>query len=86
MKRPALDETADKQVTLESCLQAKVKWRKTHDSPEFLWGAEMGGDTWNVRVNDFPSEHLYTLFVSGNEVGSFDEWPQRWEHGIDKIV
>jgi hypothetical protein len=80
MKHPVLDRTADKQVSLEDCLEAKLKWHKTGDDPEFLWRAEVGGGTWTVRVNDFPNEHLYTLFVNGNELGSFDEWPPRWEH------
>jgi hypothetical protein len=31
-----------------------------------------------VRVNDFPEEQLYTLFVNGNEVGNFDDWPEQW--------
>jgi hypothetical protein len=35
-------------------------------------------ETWVVRVNDFPEEHLYTLYVNDEELGDFDEWPRQW--------
>jgi hypothetical protein len=82
MKNPTLNKTGDNSVGLESRLLTPVKWRRDTDDPEFLWNAEVGKETWRVRVNDFPKEHLYTLFVDGNELGSFDEWPQPWEHGV----
>jgi hypothetical protein len=63
--------------SLDDCLNIGVKWSKT-DDPTAFWRAEVGAGTWTVRVNDFPEEHLYTLYVNDEEVGSFDEWPRRW--------
>ena len=48
------------------------------DDPTALWSARVGAGTWTVRVNDFPEEHLYTLYVDGEELGSFDAWPRQW--------
>lgn len=41
--------------------------------------AEVGGDEWMVRVNDWPAEPtVYTLFVNGRERFGFDGWPDTW--------
>jgi len=36
------------------------------------------GEHWEVRINDFPAEELYTLLIDGREVESFSEWPAVW--------
>ena len=58
-------------------LRESVKWSRTQD-PTAMWRAKVGSDTWTVRVNDFPEDNLYTIFVNDEEVGHFDEWPQQW--------
>lgn len=41
--------------------------------------AEVGGDEWMVRVNDWPQDPtVYTLFVNGREAFGFDGWPDTW--------
>ena len=65
-------------VSLDHCLRADVRWFKTKDDETVLWRAKAGSESWAVRVNDFPEEHLYTLFVGNQEIGSFDEWPRQW--------
>jgi len=42
------------------------------------WEAEVGGQRWRVRLNDFPEEPLYTVIVDGREVASFNDWPACW--------
>jgi hypothetical protein len=66
------------QLSLEECLKTSVTWFKAEGPSTTLWRAETAGETWTVRVNDFPEECLYTLFINGLEAGSFDEWPRPW--------
>ncbi len=35
---------------------------------EIPWDAQMSGHLWQVRINDFPREHMYTLIVDGEEI------------------
>ena len=66
------------QLSLAECLRTSVTWSKAEGRSTTLWRAETAGETWTVRVNDFPDEYLYTLFINGREAGSFDEWPREW--------
>jgi hypothetical protein len=36
------------------------------------------GERWQVKVNDFPEQHLYSLLVDGVPAEEFDEWPTAW--------
>jgi hypothetical protein len=56
MKQPLLGEG----IPLDDCLNVKLTWWRTKDRMA-LWRAEARPDTWTVRVNDFPEDHLYTL-------------------------
>lgn len=31
-----------------------------------------------IRMNDFPEQPLYTLFLDGQAVADFDDWPSGW--------
>ena len=75
MKQPLTDARVPPHF--EDCLQAIVKWSRT-DDPMALWRSHVGPDTWTVRVNDYPEEHLYTLVVNDEALGKFDEWPRQW--------
>lgn len=55
-----------------------VRWRKTGDV-HFPYSAEVEGQTWRVRLNDFPAEPIYTLLIDGREVETLEEWPVVWE-------
>jgi hypothetical protein len=68
--------------SLGDCLSANIKWFKTKD-PTAFWRAQVGPEKWTVRVNDFPEEHLYTLFANGAELGSFNKWPRQWSRAED---
>lgn len=54
-----------------------IDWSRTSD-PEFPFSALVDGETWVVRVNDFPEEVLYTLLIAGREVANFNDWPPAW--------
>ena len=77
MKQPLTGESTPHRVSLDDCLKKNVKWLKAND-PTALWRARVRGETWTIRVNDFPEEQLYTLFVNDDDLGSFDEWPRQW--------
>ncbi len=70
-------------LDLLACLQAKVRWSKAGGHPGGLprW-AKVGRAQWELRVNDFPDEPLYTLFVDGVAVGHFDDWPRAWDRRL----
>ena len=34
------------------------------------WQTEVDGNTWQVRLNDFPDEPMYTLLSGGQALGS----------------
>ena len=40
--------------------------------------AAVGGAVWAARLNEFPAEPMYTLFIDGREIGFVDDWPDAW--------
>ena len=57
-------------------LQEEMLWIKTSD-PFFPF--ERVDKDWRVRINDFPEEALFTLFVEEHEAFDFDDWPEYWD-------
>ncbi|AKF03709.1 hypothetical protein [Sandaracinus amylolyticus] len=55
----------------------EIVWRTTGDL-DFPFAAEHDGHALRLRLNDFPDEPLHTLFVDGQDLGDFDDWPPRW--------
>jgi hypothetical protein len=55
-------------------------WRQTGDwyTP---WDTEVAGHHWQVRLNDFPDEWMYSLLIDGELVGDFHDWPEAWDRG-----
>ena len=64
-------------ANVQSYLDEKVVWNRSVD-PGYPFHAEFEGDRLAIRLNDFPEESLYTLMVNGEEVVSFDDWPELW--------
>ena len=77
MKQPLTDADMPTHVPFEDCLRSVVKWSRTNNLAA-QWRSHVGPEVWAVRVNDFPEEHLYTLFVNDEAFGNFDEWPRQW--------
>jgi hypothetical protein len=60
-------------------LQRPIPWKiATSGEPYMVFEAEVGGEHWRVRINDFPDEPAFTLIVNGREVIHFDDWPAFW--------
>jgi uncharacterized protein DUF416 len=58
-------------------LAREITWNSTSD-PENPWSVELDGARWQVRLNDFPDEIMYSLIVDANEIGQFHDWPEGW--------
>ena len=55
-----------------------VRWTKTDDA-EFPYTAQINGDTWVIRVNDWPEDPtVFSLLVNDEEHLDFDGWSKRW--------
>lgn len=57
-------------------LNDEISWKKD-SGDEFVYTRV--DKNWKIKMNDFPEEVLYTLFVDGKPVLDFDDWPQHWD-------
>jgi hypothetical protein len=62
-----------------------VRFRASDDAG-FAYVAEVGGELWRIRINEFP-EHasLYTLLVNDNPAEELMEWPDAWVRPEDPV-
>ena len=72
-KGPAINSAA-----LQAALALPLSWGTT-GNPDVPWKTEVDGNSWQVRLNDFPDEVMYTLMVNGEVAGDFHDWPKGWE-------
>lgn len=60
-------------------LQQTIRWAYApENNVNIVYASLVDGTLWEVRINDFPTEPLFSLLVSGREVAQFDEWPRAW--------
>ena len=69
--------TAAGAAGIRRLLKRDVRWTQTGDAL-VPYRAAVGTAQWQVRVNDFPDEPMYTLLIDGSDSGSFDDWPASW--------
>jgi hypothetical protein len=53
-------------------------WARTEFS-EFPYELRSDGHVWQIRINDFPAEPMYTLLIDGKEIDNLDDWPTVWK-------
>lgn len=59
-------------------LGMRVRWTKVDDG-EFPYEADVDGQKWVIRVNDWPEDPtVYTLLVDGTVYLNFDGWGDNW--------
>lgn len=46
---------------------------------EFIYESLFCNDFYQIKLNDFPDEILYTLFKNNQEMHSFNNWPEKWK-------
>ena len=63
--------------TLGALLARELSWDTT-GAPEYPWATEVEGECWQIRLNDFPDDFMYSLVIEGTEVGDFHDWPETW--------
>jgi len=78
-KKKGLSHTAPE---LGDKLARELSWRSTGD-PIYPWAAEVDGNSWRVRVNDFPDELMYSLMIGSENAGDFHDWPQTWQRSSE---
>lgn len=62
---------------LGQLLSRELSWRATGDV-DHPWTTDVAGETWRVRLNDFPDDIMYTLVIDDKVVGNFHDWPKSW--------
>jgi hypothetical protein len=58
-------------------LARQVAWTSAPD-PIAPWTASVDGARWQVRINDYPDEILYSLIIDGAVIADFHDWPEGW--------
>jgi hypothetical protein len=54
-----------------------IKWSKCKEG-KFAFKTFVASSSWMLRMNDFPDEPLFTLFIDGKEILHFNNWPSAW--------
>jgi hypothetical protein len=67
-----------------------VFWRRAPEKDRtaesyVIYEATVSGQKWQLQLNDFPDEPLYTLLVEGQHVEDFNEFPSCWIRPSDEI-
>ena len=61
-----------------ACLLAQPLAWDTGADAEHPYETHVAGQRWQIRINDFPAEVLYSLLVEGYEIMRFNDWPSAW--------
>ncbi len=61
----------------ESVMDQRLIWSPASGTERDFFSDVYPGETCFLRINDFPDEPLWTLFLNG-ESFNFDETPPKW--------
>ena len=63
-------------------MSRRCAWKSTGD-PFYPSATEVDGNSWRVRINDFPDELMYSLIIGSETAGNFHDWPETWQRSSD---
>lgn len=59
-------------------LARTVTWKKSDDL-DHPWTIELDAERWQIRLNDFPDDTMYSLAIDAAAIGDFHDWPATWQ-------
>ena len=59
-------------------VRTHIVWGETEDVA-FPYEARLGSHHLRLRLNDFPDEPLFSLFIDEVHMADFDDWPPAWQ-------
>ena len=65
------------ELSVKNVQALSLEWSETGD-PDFPYVSFAGNATLWLRINDFPEEPLFSLFVDGRHVADLEDWPPNW--------
>jgi hypothetical protein len=71
-------------LALGEHLARETTWLATRDVA-YPWAANVNGECWRVRINDFPDDFMYSLAIDGRVVGDFHDWPEIWRRASNLL-
>jgi uncharacterized protein YjaG (DUF416 family) len=71
-------DTAENPAVLRDHLARSLNWTAT-DNLDIPWMTDVDGTPWQVRLNDFPDEVMYSLLIGAKVIGNFHDWPKTWK-------
>src|SRR5262249_32929015 len=77
-QRPACWDRPSAVPVLAGQLSRAIAWQE-NDDRDYPWSAVADGKRWQVRLNDFPDDFMYTLVIAGAVAGDFHDWPEHWQ-------
>ena len=60
----------------------QVEWKENtaEDINTFPFKGEVNNHVWKIRINDFPEEPMYTLFIDDKAILTFNDMPESWKY------
>src|SRR5262249_50814293 len=65
------------EAEVEKCVARDVTWHATNHV--FVpYQARVGEAVWALMMGEFPVEDMWMLFIDGEAIGTFNNWPAAW--------
>jgi hypothetical protein len=78
LRQPKLAKAPAPAMELAERFARAARWSSSNklESP---WTTTVGAESWHIRLNDFPEECMYGLWIGDTCLGVFNDWPEAWE-------
>ncbi len=54
-----------------------IQWEKGKDAV-YPFCAKVENQDWQIKVNDYPEQEMFTLIINDKEIINFNNWPKNW--------